>query len=66
MKRYTEKQVIEMLRTKQAGRTQKELAEEIECSEAYLSDILNGRRDPSERILKYLGLNELTEYVKQE
>lgn len=48
--------VIELLRKRQAGRTQKEVAEELGVTPQFLHDVLNGRRNPSDRILEYVGL----------
>ncbi len=65
MKRYTQDQVLKLLRDKQDGRTQKELAEEIGCAPGYLSDVFSKRREPGAIILSYLTLKEDVEYIKQ-
>ena len=46
---------------KQRG-SQRALARELGVSEAYLSDIINGRRDPGRKILKALGLERVVDY----
>lgn len=48
--------ISKMLEQKRGSRTWKELAAEMNCSAAYLSDVLNGRREPGPKILEYLGL----------
>ncbi len=67
MRRYTYDEIILMLKRHQGERTQRELAVDIGCSESYLSELLTGQKhEPGEKILTYLGLNEVKEYVKQE
>lgn len=61
----TQTEVLELLRKKQGGRMQKELAEEIGISDAYLSDIFNERREPGDRILDWLGLEKRIEYQEK-
>ncbi len=63
--RYSKEQVLRILRDKQDGRTQKQLAKEIGCVESYVSDVLKKRREPGPKILAYLGLIESDEYIKQ-
>ena len=43
---------------------QKTLATKMGVSQAYLSDILRGRRDPGPRVLAFLGLRRTYERVK--
>lgn len=54
----------EMRRRIRAAGSQKAWAQAIGVSEAYLSDVLNGRRDPGESILGPLGLRKEVRYVK--
>ena len=56
MKTYSSKDVIGLLRQRQGSRSQRELAKEIGIGEAYLSDLLRGRRDAGPIVLEYLGL----------
>ena len=42
--------------------SQRALAKELGVSEAYLSDVINGRRDPGRKILKALGLERVVAY----
>lgn len=42
--------------------SQKEWAKKCGISEAYLSDILRGNREPSEMVLKALGLKKVVTY----
>lgn len=48
--------VIELLRKRQGGRKQTEVARELGVSPQYLHDVLSGNRKPSDRILEYVGL----------
>lgn len=49
------------MRIEEAG-SQKAFAEAVGISEPYLSDILAGRREPGEKILKPLGLQRKVIY----
>lgn len=51
--------VVDMLAKKRGARPWRELAAEIGCSAAYLSDVINGRRDPGPKILDFLGLERV-------
>lgn len=42
--------------------SQKDLANRLKISTPYLNDILNGRRDPSKKILNALGFEEVVTY----
>lgn len=53
---YKTEEVLRRLAVKQGDRTQKALAEEMGISDKYLSDVLNGRRDPGPAILQFVGL----------
>lgn len=61
---YTKGDVVEQLRDKLEGKTQIELAEKMEITPQYLSDVLSGRRDPGPKILDFLGLE--VGYVRAE
>lgn len=66
MATYTQQQVIEMLRRQIAlRRTQKAMAAELGISQAYLSDILRGRRAPGQAVLALLRLEERYVQVKK-
>lgn len=56
MKAYKQNDVIELLRRKAAGKTQRAFAEEVGISQQYLCDLLQGRRTPGPAVLEYLGL----------
>ena len=60
----TRDQLVKLLQKRQGGRAQRELAEELGISPAYLSDIYLGKRDPGESVLEKLGLEKQTVYVK--
>ena len=59
----TNKDVIEQLKqlSKEAG-SQAALAEKIKISTPYLSDVINGRRDPGHAILQFLGITKKVIY----
>ncbi len=58
--------VCSMLRTGcEAAGGQQAWAERHGISASYVSDVLNGRRDPGESILRALGLAKVTRYVIQ-
>lgn len=42
--------------------SQKQFAKEAGISEQYLSDVLNGRRDVGDKILKWFGLERVVYY----
>ena len=44
--------------------TQKEAAKSLRIRPAYLSDLLNGRRDPGPTVLKALGLRKSYEVIQ--
>jgi hypothetical protein len=48
--------VITLLKKKMGDRTQLDFARELDISPQFLNDLLRGRRDPSDKILDYLGL----------
>ncbi len=47
---------VEMLAARRGDRTLKAFAAEVNCSEAYLCMVLNKKREPGPRVLKFLGL----------
>ncbi len=53
-----EKEVVRLLKEKQGDRTQTQLAKDLKVTPAFINDVLNGRRRPSDLILKYLGLEK--------
>jgi len=58
--------VIKLIRSEAAKRgTQKALADHLGVSDAYLSDVLNGRKDPGESILEPLGLERVVTYRRK-
>lgn len=56
-------QFVEHLRRKasEAG-GQKILAQKLGVSEAYLSDVINGRREPADKLLSALGMERVVTY----
>ncbi len=62
---YTEEELTQALRDRQAGRTLKEYAEEISLSFQMLSQVLNGSRSISnEKVLEFLAPRGM-KYVKK-
>jgi transcriptional regulator with XRE-family HTH domain len=51
-------QVLELLREKQGELTQKDFAEKLGVSAAYLIDVYRGRRPPGPSILRFLKLEK--------
>lgn len=67
MKEYTADEVRGMLwkrmkETNGAPLTQKALAVEIGVSTPFLNDILNDKREPSGKVLTFLGLERVVTY----
>ena len=61
----TAKQILAMWRRRLQTKSQRELAASLEISEAYLSDILAGRRDIGPKILEKLGLERVATYRRK-
>lgn len=63
MKQIDKIRLLEMIRiaVKTAG-SQMAFAREAGISTQYLSDVLRGRRDPGEKILKWFGLEAIVFY----
>jgi transcriptional regulator with XRE-family HTH domain len=64
MKAFTKEQVIKALRKAQGDRTAKDFAASIGVSQAYLSDVYHGRREPGPSILSAIGLQRV--YASQQ
>jgi transcriptional regulator with XRE-family HTH domain len=62
----TEENVREMVLDRLKGLTQKELAEQLGVSLAYLNDFLHFRRDPGAKLLEGLGLRRIVLYERVE
>jgi len=63
----TATQLRSMIRAKitvLCGRRQKIMASSIGVSESFLSDVLAGRREPTGKILDYLGYERVVSYRK--
>lgn len=56
---------IEILRERAAKSSQKQLAAELGVSQSYLSDVLQGRKEPGESILEPLELERVVTYRKR-
>lgn len=63
-RKLTKDQVISMLVARQGNRTQRDLAKELKISQAYLCDVINGRREPGYQILLPLGLRKILYFVQ--
>jgi predicted transcriptional regulator len=66
MKIYSDDEFRDMLkeRIKRLG-TQSAFAAKVGVSTAFLHDVLNGRRRPSDKIISELGLTEIRGFAKQ-
>jgi len=49
-------QLIEMLKKRMTGKTQRQFAAELDITQAYLSELLRGIRTPGDKVLNQLGL----------
>jgi transcriptional regulator with XRE-family HTH domain len=56
------KKFLKALEDRRGKRTWKELAAELGISTAYLCDVLQGRREPGEKILEPMGWERAVEY----
>ena len=56
MRCYTKMQLIEMLKKRMTGKTQRQFAAELDITQAYLSELLRGIRTPGDKVLNQLGL----------
>jgi transcriptional regulator with XRE-family HTH domain len=55
-----------LLKKAQGSGTQKQLAQKMKISEAYLCDLLRGRRMPGRKILRFFGLIKIQRYEKRD
>ncbi len=63
-KRLTDKDVRAVVDSMLTTRTQKQLADELGVSSAYLNDYLHFRREPGEKLLVGLGLRRVVMYER--
>lgn len=56
---------IKELRRRLARKTQTALATELGVSTAYLNDVLQGRREAGEKLLKPLGMSKVVTYKRK-
>jgi hypothetical protein len=56
---------ISELRERVEGSSNAEVARELKISPQYLSDVLNDRKKPGDKILKALGLERLVVYIRR-
>ena len=67
MKRLTQEEFLGLIRDDcEAEGSQKALAAKLAVSEAYLSDVLRGRRSAGNKILSRYNLRAVTSYVPTE
>lgn len=60
----TREQVIRLLREMKGSSSQTDLARRLNVSPMYVSDLLNGKRDPGEKVLVKLGLERVIRYKR--
>ena len=58
----TKDQLISKLKEIIQGGSQRSCAQQLGISEAYLSDILSGKRDPGPKLLEPIGLIRVVSY----
>lgn len=67
MKQLSEEEFLSLIREDvKAEGSQKALAEKLNVSAAYLSDVLGGRRSAGDKILRRYRLRAVTNYVPTE
>lgn len=67
MRQLSEEEFLNLIRDDvQAKGSQKALAAALDVSEAYLSDVLRGRRSAGDKILSRYRLRAVTNYVPAE
>ncbi len=67
MKKLTQEEFLGLIRDDVGAEgSQKALASKLEVSEAYLSDVLRGRRSAGNKILSRYNLRAVTSYVPTE
>ena len=57
---YNTEALLNILRKRTNGKTQREVAEELGISPTYLCDILSGKRNISNNLAKKLGFSKIT------
>lgn len=65
MKRLKRSDVIDLLKKKQAGKTQQEFAREIGISGTLLYEIYRGTREPAGKVLNWLRLERTVEFQEK-
>ena len=65
-RRMTKAELLRRLRflSRQAG-SQEALARQCRVSPSYLSDVLRGRREPGDKLLRALGILRVVEYEEE-
>ena len=58
--------LIRLLKTRQGGMNQLELAEHIGVSKSLIGMILGGTRDPGKDVLDFLGMEAVTLYRRKQ
>lgn len=67
MKQLTEEEFLNLIRDDvETEGSQKALAAKLDVSEAYLSDVLRGRRSAGDKILSRYRMKAVTNYVPAE
>jgi transcriptional regulator with XRE-family HTH domain len=62
VRKVTKDEIVQMLRTEQAERTNRDFAAELGIHESYLSDIYNNRREPGPAVLDKLNITKKVVY----
>jgi predicted transcriptional regulator len=62
--RVTNKQIVQMLRNVVRMKSQREVADDLGLSPAFVCDVLKGRREVTERLAKKMGYRKVVEFEK--
>jgi hypothetical protein len=63
-KATTIEELLAIMKRVQGEKTLTEFAAELDMSKQYISNVYNGHKEPSERLLKKLGFTRQTAYAR--
>jgi predicted transcriptional regulator len=62
--RVTTRQIVQLLRNAVKMRSQREVADDLGLSPAFVCDVLKGRREVTERLARKMGYRKVVEFEK--
>jgi predicted transcriptional regulator len=62
--RVTSRQIVQLLRNAVKMRSQREVADDLGLSPAFVCDVLKGRREVTERLARKMGYRKVVEFEK--